>query len=315
MPSSLPKKEPFDHVELLQEYAPTARPFGPSRRGADTERCHAVGGTWDAVLKVLRDPLFAVGLSIFLAILASRVGGCVVRLLLVAGSAAAFIWLLVRFEPFENVVVALVSVLGTLLVVLAICLAVIAVVAIFAVHAMHRRSTTVPLHIPVSRPVPTSRPPSGDHSVADRLEARRDHVLALETHLGDIVESVFDTDSDRITQLIGTVTTGYFSGLTAHLPDLRQLNHEIDAALTALAAELPRHFTGIDEHRLHAIAAARTYLMTKADWDAWLDSHSAGFAYLAVRLLCLRRDWRLAATIVSKCHYAHTLLDDCLYAL
>src|SRR5688500_8248697 len=112
----------------------------------------------DSVLKVLRDPLFSVVLAVVLAVLATRVGGCIVRLALAIGSIAAFIWLLVRFEPFESFVVAAVSGVATVLVVLVICLAVIAVVAVMAVYAMHREETRRPRQLREPRTPPARRP-------------------------------------------------------------------------------------------------------------------------------------------------------------
>ena len=95
----------------------------------------------ETILTVLRDPITALVVSIVLAILASSVGSCVVRLTFGLGAIAAFIWLLITFEPVEHVVVAVVRVVGTVLVVLLICLALLALVGIFAVVSMNRRET------------------------------------------------------------------------------------------------------------------------------------------------------------------------------
>ncbi|HEU5473764.1 MAG TPA: hypothetical protein VFV67_24210 [Actinophytocola sp.] len=268
----------------------------------------------DTVLAVLRDPLFAVALSLVLAILASRVGGCVVKLLLGVGAVAAFIWLLVRFEPFENVVVAIIGVLGTLLVILLICIAVVALAAIFAVHAMHRTAAS---GTPGRRPLAFPRPagPVTDRSILGRLEARHSRVAELETHLVTIIEAVFDIEDDRLTRMIGNITRAFFSGLSPYRADLTRLHTEINAQLLDLAGELPPHFTGVDSLRLRTIAATRSYLLTKSEWDEWSESHGTGFAYLFLRLLCLHRDWRHIGTIISKCQHTTALLDECLASL
>jgi hypothetical protein len=254
---------------------------------------------WDTTLKVLRDPLFAVGLSILLAILASRVGSCLVRLMLGIGAVAAFVWLLVRFEPFENVVVSFVSVLGTVLVVLLICLALIAVAGILAVHSMHRhevrreaRRTEKPLP-------PRERTTTQGHRLNDFLEVHN----RLET----IVGSLFDIDDVSVAKGVGRLVSAYFSGLAPHMAEVRELRDETNALLRELAG------TGeFDLHQLVRLASARTYLPSRAELEELWDDELPGYAYWALRLLCVHRQWRVVATVFVKCQYGVVLTGDAI---
>ncbi|MGH3875969.1 MAG: hypothetical protein ACRDSK_02925 [Actinophytocola sp.] len=248
---------------------------------------------WDTTLKVLRDPLFAVGLSLVLAILASRVGGCVARLLLGIGAVAAFVWLLVRFEPFENVVVSIVSVIGTVLVVLLICLALLAIVAILAVHSMHQRET----HREARRthtPLPPREPVLGqEHRLAGFVEVHE----RLET----IASSLVDIDDDTgIRSMIGRMAGAYFGGLTPYMPEIRELTAETSRLLLEL---VDSDTSGLDRFRLRQVATARTYLPSRDELAELWDEDLPWYAYRALRLLCVHRQWRALATVFSKCQY------------
>jgi len=244
---------------------------------------------WDTTLTVLRDPLFAVGLSLVLAILASRVGGCVARLLLGIGAVAAFVWLLVRFEPFENVVVSIVSVVGTVLVVLLICLVLLAIVAILAVHSMHQRET----HREARRthtPLPPREPVLGqEHRLAGFVDVHE--------RLEAIASSLVDIDDDTgIRSMIGRLASAYLGGLTPYMPEIRALTAETNRLLLDLVDE----DTG---DRLHQIATARTYLPSRDELAELWDEDLPWYAYRALRLLCVHRQWRALATVFSKCQY------------
>ena len=251
---------------------------------------------WDTTLKVLRDPLFAVGLSLVLAILASRVGGCVVRLLLGVGAVAAFVWLLVRFEPFENVVVSIVGVIGTVLVVLLICLALLAIVAILAVHSMHQRETHREARRPHS-PLPPPEPVIGhEHRLAGFVEVH-ERLEAITTSLVDI------DDDTGIRSMIGQLAGAYFGGLTPYLPEIRELTAETNRLLLDLADE-------DTSGRLYQVATARTYLPTREELVELWDEDLPWYAYRALRLLCVHRQWRALATVFSKCQYGMLVVTD-----
>jgi hypothetical protein len=258
---------------------------------------------WDTTLKVLRDPLFAVGLSILLAVLASRVGGCLVRLTLGIGAVAAFIWLLVRFEPFENVVVSIVSVLGTVLVVLLICLALIAVIGILAVHSMHRRETQREArrtHTPLP---PRERTPATE--TVETQSRRLNDFLAVHERLEAIFETVFDIDDVSPGKGIGRLAGAYFSGLTPYMPEIRELRDEVDALLRELAAS-----GDFDLLQPERVASARTYLPSRAELAELFDEEVPWYAYWGVRLLCVHRQWRVLATVFVKCQYGVVLTGD-----
>ncbi|HEX8866690.1 MAG TPA: hypothetical protein VF821_13625 [Lentzea sp.] len=252
----------------------------------------------DTVLKVLRDPLFGVGLAIVLAVLATRVGGCIVRLVLAVGSIAAFVWLLVRFEPFENFVVAAVSAIATVLVVLVICLALIAIVAVMAIYAMHRAETRRPRppREPRTPPVRQNQEYSDDEEIA-RYERWLDDFGDLDARLVGIVESLVDLDDDLGPfQGLGRLTAAYFHGLTPHLADIRQIGDDCDRLLLDLG-----NFTG-DQHAL-ALASSSTYLPSREELEDWTDDEVPWYAYWAGRALCVHRGWRITASVYAKIQY------------
>jgi hypothetical protein len=251
---------------------------------------------WNTTLKVLRDPLFAVGLSLVLAILASRVGGCLVRLALGMGAVAAFIWLLVRFEPFENFVIAVVSTIGTVLVVLLICLAIIAVIGILAIHSMHRRETR--------RPTRRERTPLPPRTRATGQKHRLNDFLEVHTRLVAILESLLDIDDDvGVGRTIGQVVSAYFSGLKPHNAEVRELHAETNGLLLDLANN-----EGFDRYRLLELASAKTYLPSRDELQELWDEDLPWYAYWALRLLCVHRHRRALATAFTKSQYGISLL-------
>ncbi|GHH39946.1 hypothetical protein [Lentzea cavernae] len=271
----------------------------------------------EPVLKVMRDPLFAVGLSVVLAVLATRVGGCLVKVVLAAGSIAAFVWLLVSFQPFENFVVAVLGVVATVLVVLVISVAVIAVVAVVAVYVMHREETRRPRRLREARDkaVRTETEYSDDEEIA-RLERWRDDLDALDTRLMNILESLVDTDDDPgLSQSIGRVVSAYFSGLSPHLPDIRRIGEDCDRVLLDLARHLPSSFTGVDTTRLLELASSRTYLPSRDELEEWSDEEIPWYGYWAVRVLCVNRRWRATATVYAKVQYGKVQVLRCFEAL
>lgn len=270
----------------------------------------------DTVLKVLRDPLFSVALAIVLAVLATRVGGCLVRLALAAGSIAAFIWLLVSFKPFENFVVAVVSAIATVLVVLLICLATIAVVAVVAIYVMHRAETRTPRQPREPRVPPTRTAAYSDDEEVARLERWSDDFQDLDARLVAIVESLADLDDEpSLFRGIGKLTAAYFSGLKPHLPEIRRIGQECDDLLLDLARHLPSSFTGVDETRLHTLVSTQTYLPSRAELEDWADDEIPWYAYWAVRALCVHRGWRRTAAVYAKIQYGRLQVLSCFEAL
>src|SRR4249919_3820217 len=94
------------------------------------------GTLWDTVLQILRDPIFALIFSVFLAILASRVVRRVIKILLYLGAVATFIWLVTHNPSFAEVCIAIVGAAFKILLVLIGTLTLIIVIAIICVLIM-----------------------------------------------------------------------------------------------------------------------------------------------------------------------------------
>lgn len=270
---------------------------------------------WDRTIEVLRDPLFAVILSVVLAVLASQVGGCIVRLVLALGSMAAFIWLLVRFDAFREVVVAVVGAAATIVAVLIICLTVIAVVAIVAAHSMSRRAEAgLAQHSSPVELLPSL--PAAGEPLRHQLEARDERFIAIRDRLMAMAEKVGDQiDTDSNFRLVTSVMGAYFSGLSSHAAELKQRQHESGELLRELAEFLPSSFSGVDSQKLLAIAAAKSYLPSRAELHEWVETERPSLVYFLARLLLLHPKWRSWATTVTKSEYGDRLLTDCLESL
>jgi hypothetical protein len=270
---------------------------------------------WDRTLEVLRDPLFAVVLSVVLAVLASQVGGCIVRLVLALGSMAAFIWLVVRFDAFREVVVAVIGAVATIGAVLIICLTVIAVVTIVAVHSMSRRAETgLGQHSSPVELLPSL--PAAEEPLRHQLEARDARFIAIRDRLMAMVEKLEDqVDTDGGFRLVTSLTAAYFSGLSAHAAELKQRQHESGELLRELAEFLPLSFSGVDSQELLAIASAKSYLPSKDELSELVEMDRPGLVYLLARLLVLHPKWRIWATTLAKSDHGNRLVTDCLESL
>jgi hypothetical protein len=281
--------------------------------------------SWDGVLRVLRDPLFALGFSIFLALLAAQAVGRFMRWMLILASIGVFIWLVTRYRSFADVVVAVVGAGAKILVAVICLLAVVAVVAIVSVLVMYLRSEPHPGHRPdVAQPSwrpeeqLTARPiapgaAADAESVLAWLEESGDRLAELMKRLTGVLERVVDQDDDdSIVRAVGALARIYFSGLSAHMTEIRMIHRACNTEILGLAGELPVYFDGVDKARLTRMARARSVLPDRAEWHALSDDGDLPIPYFVMWLLCRHRRWREVATVLFKCYFSAALVAECI---
>jgi len=196
--------------------------------------------TWDTVLSVLRDPLFALGSSVVLALLASRVLQGFFRFCVLAGIAAFFIYSAARYSAVSAIVVALVY----LVLALVVGLVVLGVAAVGAVVFLYRhaeaREIASPrvdaqrLHLP-SRPTGSGPAGSADEELQDAATA----LMVLAQRLNEVLEQVFDLD-DRagVPAQVGQAVHAFFGGLRPYLPEVRRIDAHVHDEIRRLIASM-----------------------------------------------------------------------------
>jgi len=284
----------------------------------------AAASIWDTTLGILRDPIFAVILSLFLFFVSSNSGARFFRFLFGIAFIVALVWLVIKYQQVQDLVVAIVGAIGTVLGVALVCLAVIALAVILAVHAMHRRAEAAPMasgRTIVSRPhfvadEPGVPPSANEESSYQVLETHQRRLLLLWQNLEDLLGPLADRiEDDGFGRMIGGFTTAYFSGLRGRMTEVRRIHGDIADELAEMAATLPRFFNAIDGAKLRAMARDRRFLLSKSDLDEAAEEETSWFVYWLVRVLCVRTDWHTVATAGSKCWYGILLLQRCAEAL
>jgi hypothetical protein len=288
---------------------------------------------WQNTLQVLRDPLFGIALSLFLA---SGFAHHLVRGVLFLGGLVAFVWLLVHNETFADFTIAVVGAVGRIVVVLLIVLAVIAVALIACVGVMYVRSENAP-----------ERPRRRPRRLSERLPARADTLTALgagRVQAADLPEHPLDPDEaeeliaaelehvqkitvattrlveglgddldeDNPLRLAAGLARNYFTGLARHRSALSALHAACDDELDHLARLLPALIPDLDIEPLTEAARAATFLPDRREWAELSDELEFRMPHLVLRLFTLKREWREFVTILYKCHYTGTVLAECL---
>jgi hypothetical protein len=287
---------------------------------------------WHNTLQVVRDPLFGIALSLFLA---SGFAERLLRGVLLLGGLAAFIWLLVHNQTFADFTIAVVGAVGRIVVVLLIVLAIVAVALIACIGVMYVRSERSP-ELPRRRPQRLGRRAPApqdalsalgagraraaalpDHPVdadeaAELLAAETEHVQQLTTATTRLLEPVgAGLDEDNPLRLAAGLARGYFTGLTPHRHALATLHAAGNDELDHLAQLLPALIADLDVQPLTDAAHAAVFLPNRPDWAELTRELDLRVPYLVLRVFCLKHDWRELATVLYKCYYAGVVLAEC----
>jgi hypothetical protein len=293
------------------------------------------GPIWDTIFQILRDPIFALVFSVFLAILASRVVRRVIKTLLYLGAVATFIWLVTHNTSFAEVCIAIAGATFKILLVLIGALALIIVVAIICVLIMFIISKPSPYRLrKLSAPwniLSASQADEGTFSLSKIREMQvelatghvdAEHAIILLHEKGQraikltydffsIFENlVDDIDGDHPFRAFISLLHIYFSGLSVHMALIRETHRACNEEIMGLASILPAIFLDADVQILHDMASAKTFLPDKDEWQNLMDDTDTSIPYVLLRLFCLHRNWREVCTILYKSYRYVTLLDE-----
>lgn len=301
-----------------------------------------LGPLWDTILQVLRDPIFALIFSVFLAILAARVVRRVIKALLSLGALATFIWLVTHNKSFAEVCIAIVGAVFKILLVLIGALALIIVVAIICVLIMFIISKPSPYRLrKLSSPwniLSASQAAEGTFPLSKNREMQAElatghvdaeHAKILLHEKGqraiklthDFL-SIFeyledDIDEDHPFRALVSLLHIYFSGLSVHMALIREIHRACNKEIMDLASILPAIFldADVDVQLLHDMASAKTFLPDKDEWQNLMDDADTSIPYVLLRLFCLHRNWKEVCTILYKGYRYVALLEEYKEAL
>jgi hypothetical protein len=68
----------------------------------------------------------------------------------------------------------------------------------------------------------------------------------------------------------------------------------------------------LDVQPLTDAALAPVFLPNRQDWAELTGELDLRLPYLALRVFCLKRDWRELATVLYKCYYGGVVLAECV---
>jgi hypothetical protein len=298
------------------------------------------GPLWDSILQILRDPIFALVFSVFLAILASRVVRRVIKALLYLGALATFIWLATHNKAFAEVCIAIVGTAFKILLVLIGALTLIIVVALICVLIMFIISKPSPYRLrKLSSPwniLSASQVAEGTFPLSKNREMQAElatghvdaeHAIILLHEKGQRAIklthdffSIFeylvdDIDEDHPFRAFISLLHIYFSGLSVHMALIREIHRACNEEIMDLASILPVIFLDADVQILYDMASAKTFLPDKDEWQSLMDDADTSIPYVLLRLFCLHRNWKEVCTILYKGYRYVTLLDEYKEAL
>lgn len=249
--------------------------------------------TWAQMVTLLEKPLVALILAVALAFVGTHAGWRLVKLLAFCAAFAAVIWAAISYAVVGEAVSTGFQVLGTVLIVLIIGLTVVVVVTVLAVLVMSL-AAAAPRHRPYLRPDEWLDDDGPEYDRAERF-------MKVQGRLMELLDE--DTQDS-----IGSLVRFYFSGLHDLREDLAELHRRCDEEIEDLARVAPAEFPWLKAGELRKIARRRTFLPGRDDLADVFELTHASAAYLAMRLLVLRKDWRQVATIFYKSHFCITLL-------
>jgi hypothetical protein len=286
----------------------------------------ANSGFWDGVLRVLRDPIFALGLAIFLALLSSRHIRRLTRTVLWLAVIVILIWLAAHNSSSAHVEIAVVTDFTRVLLIFIAALFAVALIAMAALLIMYFKSAPAASlslgHGPALRArrsfgADEFASPGGsawlgetaDLSAAERsiLEETGRLTHHLDT-MTDLLGGLFSgVDSDNPARACADVTRIYFSGLSAYSAEIGKIQEECSASVARILNVLSGSY---DIRPPLRKMGNKNWFPTASEWAAVSEAIDVGLPYLALRLICLKKDWRIAAMAMGKSYACLALLTE-----
>jgi hypothetical protein len=267
----------------------------------------------------LSSPITALVLSLVLFVLGTQAGRTIAKVGLFFGSVAGLAWLLSHNAAFRDVSVAALQTITTIAIVLigaAVVVALGLIALVFLMYVVSERPARAPGgtwqargRSGTRRPAPLAE--AGDLDLDALLEHEQEYFAQLANEVVEIVGSLGGRiDDERPIKMVADLGRAYFSGLSTHMADVKDVQRRCDEELTRLAAALPAGLPDADVRTLRKMAHARSFLPDRDAWHALADELDIEFplSYPALRLVCLHRNWRQVGTILFKCYYAAEVL-------
>jgi predicted transcriptional regulator len=291
------------------------------------EMTHSV--TWDGVLSILRDPIFALVFAVFLAFLGSRPIRRLVRTVFWLASIIILIWLAAHNASSAHVEIAVVTDVTRVLLILIAVLFIVALIALAVLLIMYLKSAPVSspslregsalrarrsfigheiASLSASEPLESSLGEAADDDVAERLileEGSRfsNHLDRMIRLLDDLFSSV---DYDNPVRACAEVMRIYLSGLSVRSAEIRKIHEECNMGIARISSVLARESYTI---RLPLRDMSnKDWFPTSGDWAVVTEDTDLRLPYLALRVICLKADWRAAAMVMYKSYTCLVLL-------
>ncbi|GIH97285.1 hypothetical protein ACFFMN_15180 [Planobispora siamensis] len=268
---------------------------------------------WDGALAVLKDPLFAVLLAVFLAFLGSQAGWRLVKTLLFCGAVGVFVWVAVNYPSAGEAAGAIAGAVVTIALWLLAAVTVVTVAVVVGVLVMYLRSE--PLTERDLRPLPPRAARDRRRWSSSDDEDSDDPILDWSGRFDELAERLVEllpdldrVDGDNPFRMAADLARLYFSGLSSRMPSIRSLHDECDDAIEDLADALEALGADADPDRLRRIARSRVFLPGRREWEALMEEADTGVPHAVLRLFLLNRRWREVGTIFYKCCFCNRLV-------
>jgi hypothetical protein len=292
-------------------------------------------GTWDEVLRVLRDPIFALLFAIFLAFLSSRRIRRLIRFTCFLSAVVILIWLAAHDTSSAHVEIAVVAAATRVVLTLIVALFIVAIIAIAALLVMYFKTQPVPSSLPAGRSAWRGRSSSIEHEFPSLMASVLQESSLGDTAEGDIAKRVILEEGDslngnfeRTALLLGDLFDGlddvdnpvqvcvefvriYFSGLSAHSAEIKKAHEECGKSIGHIANALERTSYGVDTPLKDM--SRKNWFPTSGQWAAVMQDSDFTLPYLALRIICFKAVWRAVAMIIYKpfaCVLLLAQLDD-----
>lgn len=271
-------------------------------------------GAWDGVLRIVRDPIFALVFAVFLAFLGSRPIRHLVRTAFWLASIVILIWLAAHNASSAHVEIAVVTDITRVLFIFIAVLFVVALAAMAVLLIMYLKSAPVPASSFIGHKIVSpgaselgefSLGEAADDDVAKSLilEERgrfSDHLDRMIHLLDDLFSSV---DYDNPVRACAEVMRIYFSGLSVCSAEIRQIHEECNMGIARIISVYTVRLPLRD-------MSNKNWFPTSGEWAVVTEDSGLRLPYLALRVICLKADWRAAAMIMYKSYVCLALLTQ-----
>ena len=285
----------------------------------------AQSGAWDGVLNILRDPIFGLVFAVVLTILGSVSVWRVVKTAFWLAAIVILIWLAAHNASSAHVEIAIVTNLARVLLIFIAVLFAVAVIAMAVVLVMYLKSG--PASSPLLGEGPSLRArassighefaslesslyEAADDDIAERLilaEAGRfsDHLERITSLLEGLFSSV---DFDHPVRACAEVMRIYFSGLSASSAEIKKIHEECNMGIARMVNVLAIKSVAV---RLPLSAMRnKNWFPTSGEWAAVKEDSDLPLPYLALRIICLKADWRTVAMVMCKSYACLAILTQ-----